>query len=203
MRNDSLTLKFYLYKQKESAGDTSAIYLRIMVNRKKAEISTKFIVKDQDWHKEMQRLHNKTPINSALAQMEGQIMDLYQEMKATRAVVTASSLKNKFLGRAEDDRTFAGYFESVFENTISKNQDLSLSTIKNYRSTLKHAKQFLQESKLKNIALTEFDVGIVRKWDTFLKNKDSANDPSKKLNQSTVTKYHVKLRAIFNMAVQI
>lgn len=202
MRNDSFTIKFYLNVAKQRDTGEYPIYVRIMVNRKKAELSTKHVVaKMEDWNEAVQRINFKTPINSSLSSIEGQLIDLYNEMKATKAVITAASIKNKFLGRGQSTITFLEYYSKAMEDAIPRSMGLAAATIKNYRTTFKHLKEFLANEKLKGITIPEFDFQLIKKFDLFLQNKNLINSETKKLSQSSVAKYHVKLRALLNMAI--
>jgi integrase/recombinase XerD len=202
MRNDSFTIKFYLNIAKRRDNGAIPIYVRIMVNRKKAELSTKqFVAKIDDWNEEIQRINLKSPINSSLSVIEGQLIDLYNEMKASKVVITAASIKNRYLGRGQSTITLLDYYSKALDETISTNMGLAEATIKNYKTTFKHLKEFLIHEKLKNITIQEFDIHLIKKYDQFLQNKNLVNSITKKLSQSSVAKYHVKLRALLNMAV--
>ncbi len=69
---DRLSMKFYLNADK-GKGNNGKIYLRIIVNRKKAEIATSYTLPLQDWDENRQRARKANHINEALSDMEKKI----------------------------------------------------------------------------------------------------------------------------------
>lgn len=203
MRNDSLSLKFYLNTDKRVTGEQRNIYLRIMVNRKKAEIFTRqHVSREADWNPVAQRVNLKTPINSVLTQIESEITNIYQELKYNKKTITAAIIKEQFLGRDQSVISLKEYFEKTLQQRILVNDEFARATIQNYITTSKHLNSFLETAKLKYITLAELDDKFVKKFDSFLLQKNIVNSISRTLHRTSVNKYHTKLRALLNMAIE-
>jgi hypothetical protein len=79
MRKDSFTLKFYTSTDKKQLNGEIPIYLRIMVNRKKVELSTRMVLQNErEWDPISQRIKIKSPVNNQLNQIEGQVTSHYR-----------------------------------------------------------------------------------------------------------------------------
>jgi site-specific recombinase XerD len=202
MRNDSLSLKFYLGLDKKHLDGKCPIYLRIVVNRKKVEISTKLLVKaEYEWDNIIQRIKSKTPINTRLSQIEGEITDHFQSLKHSGKNITAAQLKEMYLGRGAKTMSLSNFFTTSVKDRILDNKELSEATKRNYRTTIFHLEEFLDDSYQKKIPLQEVNDSFLRKWDLHMTNKKLVNSSSQTLHRNTINKYHTKLKAILNLAI--
>lgn len=203
MRKDSFTLKFYPAKEKTPVNGEAPIYVRIMVNRKKVEISTKMSIKHlEDWDEITQRVKTKSPINSRLNQIEGQITNHYYSLMHSGEIITANALKNLFLGRDQRDITLTRFFDTIIKERIQGSTDLKPTTIRNYNSTINHLLDFLDNSKQKSIELRNIDDSFLRKWDSFLLQKACITNSTTTLHRNTINKYHTKFKVLLNIAIE-
>jgi len=123
MRNDSYTLKFYPFFTKRNPKAPQTIYLRITINRLKAEIATKFeITKLDEWDDLTQRIRTaKNPINKELSIIEGNVNDFHNKLKYKNGEITAAELKDAYLGRNTISLLFINFMEAYFANKIEIN----------------------------------------------------------------------------------
>ena len=70
-----LSMKFFLNMEK-GKGNKGKIYLRIYVNRIKAEIATSYLLFPDEWDEDNQRCKKATHINKELSAMEAKIYQL-------------------------------------------------------------------------------------------------------------------------------
>lgn len=203
MRNDSFSLKFYPDPIKKLANGEIPIYLRIRVNRKKAELATRMTMKNlDDWEPVTGRVKVKSPINSRLNQIEGEITSHYHQLKHSGRIITANALKNLFLGRDQRDITLTRFFDTTIKERIQESTELKPTTIRNYNSTINHLLDFLDNSKQKSIELRNIDDSFLRKWDNFLLKKACLTNSTVTLHRNTINKYHTKFKVLLNIAVE-
>ncbi len=196
MRNDSFSLRFYLNTDKKRIDGVFPIYLRITVNRKKTEISTRLTIKKEtDWDPEMCRVKTRTPINSQLSQIEGDMNNLYLQLKHSEKPISAEILKDTFLGRGLKNSLLKKFLQTEVAEQILNKPEFSTSTKHIYLKMISYLNEFLAETSQTKITLPEMNDSFIRKWDAFLISKPF-------LKRNTVNKYHTKLKAILNLAVE-
>ncbi len=196
----SFSLKFFLHLQKQNARGEFPVYVRIMYNREKAELFTKQTVNDpKQWDDHSQRLLiAKSPINTALARMQGELQMVFDQLFFNKKRVTAAIIKSQYLGRNEESPLLKAYMDEFYKEHILGSKDLSEGTVKNYRATINHVNSFLTSTSRNRILLCEIDERFVRKLDQFL-SATSANKQGT-LRKNTVNKYQTKFKALLNVA---
>src|SRR5690606_1669597 len=109
MANNTFSVTFYLKKQKITRSGKSPIYARITVNGKRIEISVKCSIQENSWNavKGMARGSREeiTKLNLHLDQFKAGIIESYQQLTVQKKLVTADSIKNRFLGNDEKEYT--------------------------------------------------------------------------------------------------
>lgn len=204
MRNDSYTLKFYPLCDKRKQSTQHTIYLRITINRLKAEIATKFqVTKLEDWDDLTQRIRSaKNPINNELSIIEGDINDFYNKLKYKNGEITAAELKDAYLGRNTMSPLFINFIDVHFKNKVEANHELAEGTIKTYKATIQHLKAFLNEINKNKITLRQLDETFVRKFENYLSNCPAGKNALTTLKRNSVNKYLTKLKAMLNDALK-
>lgn len=204
MRNDSYTLKFYPFFLKEKKAVKYPIYVRITINRLKAEIATKFYITDlKDWDETTQRIKTlKSPINKELGIIEGDIHNAYNKLMYTNGDVTAAELKDTYLGRDLSSPLFVNFMDSYFTTKIVGNPDLAEGTVRTYSATIRHIKSFLNETNKNKITLRQIDEEFVKKFDAYLSLCPAGKNTVTPLKRNSVNKYQTKLKAMMNDALK-
>ena len=198
MRNDSFSVKFYpnLKKQVENG---FPIYVRIGSNREKAELFTRQYIRDlKDWDEITQRVRKKTPINSILSEIHGKLLAIYNEKKYANEPFTPGGIKDEYLGRGTKNITLCEYMEGYFNERILSNNDLSVTTKRTYRTSIRHITSYLEGSGKTNILLSKVDKTFIHNLDRFFKNLPVKED--QRMGVNTVQKYHSKLKTILSTA---
>jgi integrase/recombinase XerD len=202
MRNDSFSVKFYLAEDKRTLDGGYPIYVRIYINRQKAEITTRQRVRNlDDWDITTQRIKHKSEINTALSKIAGDLIGLYDELKYSKKEISALILKDTFLGRGESSPMLSDFMDKFLREHILANTELAPATVNNYRTTISHINKYLESSKQKKINLKQLDTNFLRKLDSCMLNTTLTNDETQTLKRNTVNKYHTKLKAILNVAI--
>lgn len=81
----------------KAKGDLGKIYLRIYVNRIKAEISTPFTLAPNEWDETRQRAKKNNLINQELSKIEHRIFTIQNILEYENRPITARILKDLYL----------------------------------------------------------------------------------------------------------
>ena len=100
----TFSIHFWLNLSKRN-GDSAPIYARITVDGKRAEISLKRQTSVTSWDTKSKKTISRTPegraLNTYLDQVYAKLLDCYQELSIDNKLVTAKSIKARFVGQDE------------------------------------------------------------------------------------------------------
>ena len=146
--NKTFNLLFYVKKAKINFLGESPLYLRITIDGKISEISTKRTILPSRWNAKAQKVNGSSEesksFNFYLKTFEQKVYDTYHELMRDKESVTCESLKNKLLGKGERTRMLIPIFEDHnkrMEKLIDK--EFAQGTLTRYKTCLKHTKAFL------------------------------------------------------------
>ncbi|MEA1787010.1 site-specific integrase [Arenibacter sp. GZD96] len=180
------------------------LYARITVNGKRATIGLKQRVAVADWdiHKNRMRGTNQQArlINSYLDEVYSSLFSCYQSLKLTHKVITAQSIKRKYLGNAEDAKTLSDIINYHTEDMAGK---LKWGTQKNYFTTQKYISGFLlKQYRRTDIYLQELDYDFILKFENFLRAHQPVS-PQKPMGNNTVMKHIERLRKLVHLSCKL
>jgi integrase/recombinase XerD len=181
------TFKFYLHKAKETLGK-APIYLRITVNRQKAEMTTGVVLLAKDWDSAKQRSHKNQIINESLTELENRIYQIVTSFNKSFQNYTANDIKEKLLNKTPIDQFFVSYFQNQIDRIIARNE-VEKSTIKSYEKAKEYLLAFI-ESKFQrsDIKISLVDFKFISDFDLFLIQKG--------LQRNTITKHEKKIKSV-------
>lgn len=144
----TLNLLFYLKKRGSYVSGPVMIYLRFTVDGRRSEISTGKSCEPSKWNAQSERMNGTKEdvrsLNAYLDRMQAKAQELHQLMHNNNDVVTAETLKNRFLGKQERGRTLVAIFEDHNERMKSLvGQEFEKSTLQRYETCLMHTKAFM------------------------------------------------------------
>ena len=189
MNKLSFTSKFF-------RADDSVIYLRITVNRIKAEISTKRKVETKKWNPESQKAKGNAELNSYLIYIQSEITKIHTRLISENKEVSAKNIKDIFLGRDEKSISLLSYINDHINEIAQLTTHYKPSTIKRYETIRRHLEEFLAKADIEAIKLNKFDLKLISQFDYFLK-------VNKKISLNTSAKYLKLLKAIFLKALRL
>jgi len=132
--------------------------------------------------------------------MRSELFDAYDALRKERAYLTAAGIKSKFFNEESSDPTVLSavtYHYKIALTTIRP------GTLKNYRTTEKYVKLFLQEDlKVKDLYLRQLKYSFITRFENFLR-LHTPTDHQKKMQNNTVMKHLQRLRKIISMAVRM
>ncbi len=184
----SFTTKFF-------ADDNNIIYLRITVNRKKAEISTKRTIIPKKWDPKSQKAKGDPELNSYLLHIQNEVTRIHSKLINDDKEVTAKLIKDIYLGRDEKSVSLISYLEDHIREIAQLTTQYKPTTIKRYETIQRHLEEFLATVNNENVKLNNVDLKLLSHFDHFLKTK-------KKISTNTAAKYLTLLKGVFLKALR-
>ena len=112
--NRTFGLLFYLKKNRVDANGKSPIYLRITIDGRRTEISTKRSVAISKWNTSANKAVGRTgdvrELNAYLDTLQAKVYECERDLIQDNKLVTVETIKNKLLGIEEKQRTVLSIF---------------------------------------------------------------------------------------------
>jgi site-specific recombinase XerD len=189
---ERLSIKFYLNNAKRK-GNQEKIYLRITVNRKKAELATKYFIDPKQWDEARQKAKTDNLINSHLSELESKVYKTQRRLEDDDRAVTAKIIKDIVAEINKFDVFILEFFEH-FTAQKENDPELSKETGALYRQTFNKTKSFITEQyKTSDLHIKQLDFKFINEFGQYL--------ISTGLVRNTVNKHHSRLRTVILQAI--
>lgn len=196
-----LTIQPIVRRNKANANGDVPIYLKIIIDGKPSEISTKQWVPEKLWSSEKGRIkgnnESSRAVNALLDNLKILITKTYNGLVEKGEDVTAEKIKNICFGKALSQKTLIDVFN--YHNTQMKaliGKDFAKGTLVRYETSLKLIKEFLKyQYSLSDIPLKDLNY-------EFLTNLEYWFKTVRKCAHNTTIKYITNLRKIINIAIK-
>mgnify|MGYP003676510415 CR=1 FL=1 len=182
--NKTFGLLFYLKKSKIDAQGKCPIYLRITIDGKRTEISTKRTIEIKKWNTQANKAIGRTEdIREVNAYLDSLITKVYQSQRdliQDDKEVTTETLKNKFLGIEDKERTLITIFNN-HNNQVEKlvGKDYSKATLTRYKTVCRHLQEFMKyQYKISDISIKRIDHQFITDFDFYLKSQRNCSHNS-------------------------
>lgn len=177
--NKTFNLLFYVKKAKINSSGEAPIYLRITIDGKISEISTKRTIQLSKWNSKTQKISGSSEesrsFNFYLKTFEQKVYDIYHELMRDKETVTCETLKNKLLGKGDRVRTIIPIFQDHndrMEKLIGK--EFAKGTLERYKASLKHTKEFLKwKYNVSDIDIKKIDYSFLNDFEFYLRTEKS------------------------------
>ncbi|MGZ3777272.1 MAG: phage integrase SAM-like domain and Arm DNA-binding domain-containing protein, partial [Mucilaginibacter sp.] len=193
-------LLFYLRKQKNYKGGPIAIYIRITVNGKRADMSVGRECESIKWNSGAGRaIGTKEEIkslNNYLDSLQTKVRNAHQVLIDSNQVITTESLQNQFLGKTAKSR----YLIQLFKEHNAKVEALigngfEANTLKGYNTSIKHLTGFLEKEYGKSdIEMSQLNHAFITGFEFYLKTECKCSGVS-------AAKYIKHLKKIVNHCI--
>jgi len=210
MLNRTLAVLFILKKSKPQTNGTYPLYMRLTIDGKRAEITTKRFVDADSWDAKSQKLIPKTSlgkkaihsseeiksINEYLKTLDRQVYDAQKDLLNAGKKITAETLKNKLTGVEEKQRMLLQIVEQ-HNNDIKTliGKGYTKATWTKYCTTKNHITEFLKwKYRISDINLKELNYEFVTDFEFYLKSEKS-------IDVNTNAKYIKNLKKIVTECV--
>ena len=190
MKKD-VSIKIYPHPSR-SKGDRHQLFIRLIYNRKKAEISTKHFVTLNEWDTDKERCKSNSLINSELADIESAIRTIKQQLTYKNNPISARILKDIYSGKQKVDAYLLDKYES-YQEYVKASSTMAKSTISTYEKTKNLVADFVNESlKQPDILTSVINLEFIEKFDAFLKTRPGQKEDT--LKRNTIGKHHSRFR---------
>lgn len=196
---NTYSLLFYAKKSKSNP-QNSAIYVRITVKGQRTEISTGQTIVTSSWNSGAGRLSGNggqaKTINAFLDNIRLKILQCNNELLAANREITATTLKNRYLGKDEKMITLMEVFKdhnSQMEALIGKS--FAKGTWERYETSFRHTQDFLiWKYDIKDIDIRNINPAFVSNYEFWLRTVQ-------KCANNTAVKYIKNFQKIINICL--
>ena len=198
--NKRFSILFYLKKIDDSVNGAKQIYLRITIDGKRTEVSTRRSIDPGKWNSSAGRgkgtKEEIKSLNSFLDLLLSKVYDAQYELIRENTAVTGEAIKNKLVGIEEESHTLVSVIkehnkriEKLIGNGYAK------GTWTKYETTLKHIEAFLKKKyHVKDIRITQLKYSFITDFEFYLRSE-------KNIDTNTNGKYIKNLKKILNECV--
>lgn len=195
-----ITLHFYAKSTKANAAGLLPIYVRLTVDGKRMEFSTKKFIDSTRWSPEMSKMKGNTEnarsLNEYLDLMKSKIFDIQMELIHRNESLTIEVFKNRLFGIHERERMLIPIFE---EHNRKVEELLGLEyapgTLERYKTSLKHTKDFLLwKYNVSDIEINKIDHPFITEYEFYLRSV-------RKCANNTAVKYIKNFKKIIKICI--
>ncbi len=204
MRTDSTLGVSFFTRKKRNDPSKLDIYVRITVNKERADLSIKRDISVCNWDifrcraKEIDQNH--ILLNTYLDDVYAEVLNAHKQLHSERKLITAKAIKLRYLGEDEERITL---MHAVAYHNKNVNQALKPGTLKNYFSTEKYLKEFLREKlKTDDIYLVQLNYKFIVNFEEFIRTYKPKKARKTCSNNGTM-KHMERLMKIINLAVRM
>ncbi|CAN1505366.1 XerD Site-specific recombinase XerD [Flavobacteriaceae bacterium] len=170
-----ITLHFYAKSTKSNSAGLFPIYVRLTVNGKRLEFSTKKFVEPSKWSSEMTKMKGQSEearsLNEYLDLMKSKVFDIQMGLIHRNEEITIEVFKNILNGTKERQRLLIPIFEE-HNNKIKEliGIEYAPGTYERYKTSLKHTKDFLNwKYSISDIDITKIDYAFITDYEFYLR----------------------------------
>lgn len=185
-------------------GEKAELYARITVAGKRSNLSLKLKVNIQSWDSQKSRLKGKgseaKQANEYLEVTRNKIFQSYMDLKAEGAIITAQSVKAKYLG---EDKKFPTMQELISYHNNKMKHILHKDTMRHFETSQRYIKEYIEEEhKREDFYLKDLNYSFIIGFEDFLRSyKPIHYQPA--IGNNTIMKHIQRLRKMVTMAYHI
>jgi site-specific recombinase XerD len=182
-----ITLHFYAKSTKANTSGQLPIYIRLTVDGKRMEFSSKKFIDATKWSAELSKMKGTSEearsLNEYLNLMKSKIYDIQMELIHKNELLTLEVFKNKLLGIEERQRTLIPIFQD-HNNKIKElvGKEYAIGTLERYKTSLKHTIDFLEwKYKVSDIEIDKINHAFITDYEFYLRSvRNCANNTAVK-----------------------
>lgn len=181
MLEKSFGMYFFLKQSKNQSNGLRYIYLRLTVDGKSVELSTKRMWTANKWNVHSGRAtgnrEDVKSLNSFLDTLSSKIYQAKKKLVDLDKQVSAESIKNVLLGKDEQKRMILEIFQYHNDQMASLvGSDFAPGTLLRYRTSLDHTKSFLQwKYGLSDMDIKDLDYDFLAEYEYWFKSVRNCN----------------------------
>lgn len=202
---DFTTFSVLFFVRKHSRDNQKlSIYARITTDGKRSELSLKRSVAVNHWDPSKGRGRGTTPairsLNQYLDHTYIKLLDCHKQLSSENRVLSAQNIKARYLGNDAQNETL---MQCIAYHNKSMVTILKPGTLKNYFTTEKYLKEFLQKRFGTNdIFLSELNYRFITDFEVFIRTYKPEEERKTCTNNGTM-KHLERLKKVVNLAVKL
>ena len=194
--DQSFGLFFHLKKENRNDNHRFKVYMRITVDGKHCEISTKRNCSPDNWKVSAGRLYGKSEavreFNAYLDTLQQKVFEAKRRLIETDKELTAETIKNELLGRNNNPKYMLLEVFKHHNNQMAAlvDREYAPGTLERYETSYRHTESFLQwKFKLNDIAIDKLNYEFITEYEFWLKSV-------RKCGHNTTMKYLANFKKI-------
>ena len=198
--NSKVTLHFYAKSTKANGNGLLPIYVRLTIDGKRFEYSTKKFIEPFKWSTELSKMKGNSEearsINNLLDFTRNRINEIQFELLKDGVSLNIEEFKNRLLGIKERERLLIPIF-TEHNRKIKElvGTEYAPGTLERYETSLKHTKDFLQwKFRVSDIDIEKIDHAFITEYEFFLRTE-------RKCANNTAVKYIKNFHKIINICL--
>ncbi|WP_420322187.1 site-specific integrase [Flagellimonas sp.] len=195
----SFSILFYLKKRPDKNSGLGAIYLRITVDSKRAEVSVYRKVKVLEWSPEggmMKGSHpNAVEMNKYLDEIRHKVYGIHSWLIKKDKTITAKKIKELYMGKKKIEKTLITLYKEHNDKILELvGREYSKGRYYQHNRTMRHLEKFIKkEYNKEDIPIKKVDLAFIRRFEHYLKVSNAGG-------KNTVTKYVTNFKKIIRIA---
>jgi site-specific recombinase XerD len=198
--NSKVTLHFYAKSTKANGNGLLPIYVRLTIDGKRFEYSTKKFIEPSKWSTELSKMKGNSEearsINNLLDFTRNRINEIQFELLKDGVSLNIEEFKNRLLGIKERERLLIPIF-TEHNRKIKElvGTEYAPGTLERYETSLKHTKDFLQwKFRVSDIDIEKIDHAFITEYEFYLRTE-------RKCANNTAVKYIKNFHKIINICL--
>jgi site-specific recombinase XerD len=198
--NSKVTLHFYAKSTKANGNGLLPIYVRLTIDGKRFEYSTKKFIEPSKWSNELSKMKGNSEearsINNLLDFTRNRINEIQFELLKDGISLNIEEFKNRLLGIKERERLLIPIF-TEHNRKIKElvGTEYAPGTLERYVTSLKHTKDFLQwKFRVSDIDIEKIDHAFITEYEFYLRTE-------RKCANNTAVKYIKNFHKIINICL--
>ncbi len=189
----------FVLREKINQPGYGSVFMRIVHQMKRVEISMKVVVQSNEWDSSKGRLLEKLPeskaINMFLDQSKAKMWAHYKDARIYADRIDLYTLKDCFLGIEVKEKTI---IEAFVYHYKMQSAVLKPGTMKNYRTTEKYIREFVTREKRKtDIPLSKINFQFITEFEYFLRGYIPTTH-RKRMQNNGLMKHMERLQKVLN-----
>lgn len=174
-RRSTLSVLFYIKRQKLLKNGEAPICMRITVDKRKAEIMIKRSVPVTLWNQQKEcskgKDRNSTELNHYINTVRAKVLQIHRELETESCIITADAIRDRYYGRDKIQRTLLDVYSEHNEKCRALiGKEYTESTVAKFDTSINRLREFISYNYHKDdLFLNELDGQFIHDFEYWLK----------------------------------
>ncbi|NMH86043.1 site-specific integrase [Flavivirga algicola] len=204
MKTKSTFAVIFFTRKSRSNLNHLSIYVRITVKGKRAEMSLKRSIDQNEWDSTKTKGRGNTEkiraLNAYLDEVYNKLLKCHKALLEEDKIISSDAIKSRYLGEDDNSKTLKELITYHNENMIHV---LKAGTMKNYYTTERYLQKFLQKKKrVKDIYLKQLNFRFITDFEHYLRTYKNTKKQLM-LSNNGVMKHLERFKKMINLAIKL